>query len=78
MHTVAYLAPGLNAEMIAKRAAERGLTLTPIGRFCIIPYDRQGFALGFSGFSSVQIETAIRSLKDVFADLTPAVRAKSA
>lgn len=78
MHTVAFLKNGLNAEAIAKRAAERGLTLTPIGRFCIAPCDRQGFALGFSGFSTAQIETAIRSLKEVFADLTPAVRAKSA
>ena len=78
MHTVAYLAPGLNAEMIAQRAAERGLTLTPIGRFCIAPNDRQGFALGFSGFSPAQIETGIAALKDVFADLSPAVRAKSA
>lgn len=78
MHTVAFLKRGLNAETIAKRAAERGLTLTPIGRFCIAPYGRQGFALGFSGYSTSQIEAAIHSLKDIFANLTPSVRAKSA
>ncbi|MBS0245471.1 MAG: PLP-dependent aminotransferase family protein [Proteobacteria bacterium] len=78
MHTVAFLKRGLNAEMVAKRAAERGLTLTPIGRFCIAPYEHQAFALGFSGFSIAQIETAIRSLKEVFSDLTAGVRAKSA
>ncbi|WP_246662949.1 PLP-dependent aminotransferase family protein [Pseudolabrys sp. FHR47] len=78
MHTVAYLAPGFNAEAVARRAAERGVTLTPIGRFCIAPNDRQGFALGFSGFSPAQIEAGIATLKDVFAELSPAACAKSA
>ena len=78
MHTVAFLKRRLNAETVAKSAMACGLILTPIGRFCIAPYDHQGFALGFSGFSTTQIETAIRSLKDVFADLTTATRAKSA
>lgn len=72
MHTVAFLKQGLNAEEVAKRAAERGLTLTPIGRFCIVPYERQAFALGFSGFSPAQIDTAIGVLKNVFADMTAA------
>ena len=69
MHTVAFLKKGLNAEKVAKLAAERGLTLTPIGRFCIAAYDRQAFALGFSGFSTAQIETAIRIAQNCFCRL---------
>jgi GntR family transcriptional regulator/MocR family aminotransferase len=78
MHTAAFLKRGLKAEKVAKRAAECGLTLTPLGRFCIVPYDRQGFALGFSGFSTPQIETAVRLLKSVFADVTIAAQDVSA
>lgn len=66
LHTLAWLKPGLNADEIATLAGARGLTLTPVSRFAVRPFTRQGFVLGFSGFSESQILGGIRILRDIF------------
>jgi GntR family transcriptional regulator/MocR family aminotransferase len=65
LHTVALLRPGLDADAITKVAAENGLTVVPIARFCIEPIERQGLVLGFSGFSPAQIRSAALQLRAV-------------
>lgn len=65
LHTVALLRPGLDADAITMVAAESGLTVVPIARFCIEPIERQGLVLGFSGFSPAQIRSAALQLRAV-------------
>ncbi|MFY7959134.1 MAG: PLP-dependent aminotransferase family protein [Elsteraceae bacterium] len=65
LHTVALLRPGLDADAVTLVAAENGLTVVPIARFCIEPIERQGLVLGFSGFSPAQIRSAALQLRAV-------------
>jgi GntR family transcriptional regulator/MocR family aminotransferase len=66
LHTLGWLKPPLLADEIANLASARGLTLTPLSRFAERPQVRQGFAIGFSGFSKNQILDGVRVLRDIF------------
>lgn len=70
MHCAAFLRPGLDAEAISAAAANKGLTVVPISRFCLTPIDRQGLVLGFSGFSPSQIEAGAKRLREVLSGMT--------
>lgn len=72
MHTVAFLRNGGDDGRISALAATRGVTVTPIGRFCIEPIGRQGLVLGFSAFNPAQIKTAVAILASAFKETTVA------
>lgn len=65
LHTIGLLAEHLNEETVAEKAAVRGVTVAPIGRFCIEPIDIHGLVLGFSGISPQQIRAGVRTLAEV-------------
>lgn len=66
MHTVGWVKPPLNADRLARAAADQGVTLTPVARFALRPYPKQGVVLGFSGFSESQLLTGVQALRCVF------------
>jgi GntR family transcriptional regulator/MocR family aminotransferase len=70
MHCAAFLRPGLDAEAISAEAANQGLTVVPISRFCLTPIDRQGLVLGFSGFTPAQIEAGAKRLREILSAMT--------
>lgn len=61
-HTLAYLAPGLNETAVVAQAAERGVTLVPLGRYCLAPIDRQGLVLGFGSALPEEIRQGVATL----------------
>lgn len=66
-HTTAYLAPGLDEAAMVSRAAERGVTLAPLGRYCLEPIPDKGLVLGFGCATPDDIRQGIGILKDVLA-----------
>jgi len=74
MHTIAYLKPGFDADLISAAAAKRGVTVTPISRFYLGPAPHQALVLGFSGFTPAKIQQAAHALEEVFLDLAPRKR----
>lgn len=67
LHTVAFLRAGLIGAEVAAAAAERGLTVVPISRFCIEPIAAEGLVLGFSGIAPAQIKAGIATLGEILA-----------
>jgi GntR family transcriptional regulator/MocR family aminotransferase len=68
LHTIGILRAGLVGSQISAAAADRGLTVAPISRFCIEPIGTEGLVLGFSGITPAQISAGIRTLRDVLGD----------
>lgn len=70
LNTVGYLSPQYSEREVADAAAERGITVAPIARFCLEPVDRQGLVLGFSGITPAAIESGVRTLAEVLENLS--------
>lgn len=64
-HTVGLLAEGLDETAVCAAAAERGLSVSPIGRYCIAPVAQQGLVLGFSTVRPPEIAAGIDALAQV-------------
>ena len=67
-HTPAFLGAGLSEDRIVDQAAQRGITLAPLGRYCLSPLDRQGLVLGFGCSLPEDIRqgvAALRALPDI-------------
>jgi len=80
MHTIGILRGGLTGATVSAAAAERGLTVAPISRFCIEPIETEGLVMGFSGISPAQIKSGVAVLAEVLAGCArtmPAKRQKS-
>jgi GntR family transcriptional regulator / MocR family aminotransferase len=73
MHTIARLKPGLDADEISAAAARCGITVAPLGRFCLAPVAGQEgvLVLGFSGFTPAQIDSGTQTLAAVLGALAP-------
>lgn len=67
--TVGRLSVALGEQAVADAASLRGVTLAPIGRFCIEPADVRGFALGFSTSPPREIRTGVATLASVLEGL---------
>lgn len=76
MHTIAFLKRSLRAEAVSRLAASKGITLTPVDRFCIAPYQRQAVVLGFSAFHPQRIEAAVATIAQLLEPRQP-VRSNS-
>ncbi len=70
LHTVGFLRAGLTGAEVSAAAAERGLTVAPISRFCIEPIAAEGLVLGFSGIAPAQITAGVKALGEVLAACT--------
>lgn len=65
LHTVGYLAPGLNELQVSMDAEQQGLTVSPIGRFAIKPLALNGLVLGYGSVPPAAIETGVATLARV-------------
>jgi GntR family transcriptional regulator/MocR family aminotransferase len=65
MHLPGYLAKGLSSETVAKKGAERGLTLVSLKRFAERHPVRDGFLLGYTSFSQRRLADGVKVLAGV-------------
>jgi len=65
LHAVGYLRADLAEGEVAVRAEHRGVTVTPIGRFCVAPVGLNGLVLGFSGIKAARIRAGVETLEAV-------------
>ncbi|KAB0266873.1 PLP-dependent aminotransferase family protein [Microvirga brassicacearum] len=70
LQTVGVLPHGVDEVEVATRAEARGITVAPIGRFCIDPISTKGLVLGFSGIRPRQIAPGIEILGEVLESLS--------
>ncbi|MGA8272508.1 MAG: PLP-dependent aminotransferase family protein [Candidatus Sulfotelmatobacter sp.] len=63
MHLVALLARGVNDVIVSKKAAQRGISATPLSTCYLKPPTRGGLILGYGGTNAPQIHDGIRKLK---------------
>ncbi len=70
-HTPAYLAEGLDEAALVASAAERGVTLAPLARYCLEPLTKQGVVLGFGCTAPRDIKLGTEILREL-----PEVRCK--
>ena len=63
MHLTALLPPGTNDVAVSKRAAQKGISATPLSTCYLRPPARVGLILGYAGVSAHQIHDGIRKLK---------------
>jgi GntR family transcriptional regulator/MocR family aminotransferase len=70
LHTIGRLPPELPERLVAKSAAERGITVVPIERFSVAPCDVKGLVLGFSGIPPHEIDAGVDILAEVLEGLS--------
>jgi GntR family transcriptional regulator/MocR family aminotransferase len=63
MHMIAWLPEGVDAAAVANKAADSGIILSPVSHYCINATYPNGLIIGFSGFTYVEMETAVLRLK---------------
>ncbi len=68
LQTAALLAPGAEAEPIARAAATRGLEVVALGRYARAPMPRDGLQLGFAALDPGEIRRGVSALAEVLAD----------
>jgi GntR family transcriptional regulator/MocR family aminotransferase len=80
LHTMAYLAEGLDGPAAATAALERGVVVTPVEAFALRPLARSGLVLGFAAFPPAQIEQGAMVLAQALHTLSnsAAIRRKHA
>ena len=65
LHTVGYLASGLGEAEVSQGAEQRGIVVSPLGRFAITALDASGLVLGFGSSSPQTIESGVKVLAEV-------------
>ena len=64
-HTPAFLAPGIDENLVVAQAAERGITLAPLGRYCLEPIPQSGLVFGFGSATPEDIVAGIEQIRDL-------------
>lgn len=64
-HTTATLAAGLSEERLSRAAAERGIVVAPLERYCLKPIARRGLVLGFGGVNPAEIQRGVDILTEI-------------
>lgn len=64
-HTDAALAPEVSEADVVAQAAERGVVLAPLGRYCLAPIRQSGLVFGFGSAAPEDIRAGIRVLRDL-------------
>lgn len=65
MHLVGWLPEGEDDVELSKKAAQRGLHLSPVSGYYINKPARGGFILGYTAFDEVQIKNAVTILRGI-------------
>ncbi|MGR3804712.1 MocR-like pyridoxine biosynthesis transcription factor PdxR [Marinibacterium profundimaris] len=71
-HTPARLAPGIDEARVVAQAAQKGVTLVPLARYCLAPLDKAGLVLGFGCATPEDIShgiSVLRGLPEIAAQL---------
>jgi GntR family transcriptional regulator/MocR family aminotransferase len=68
-HTIGLLADGLDEQRVSQAAADRGISVSPIGRYCIRPIAMKGLVLGFSTIGPADIRKGAETLAQVLEEL---------
>ena len=63
--TIGHLAGELEEQQVADAAAERGIIVAPIRRFCLEPVAMKGLALGFSACQPREIRAGVAGLAEI-------------
>lgn len=64
-HTPAFLDPGVDEERVVDQAAARGVTLAPLGRYCLSPISQSGLVFGYGCATPEAIAAGIQTLRDL-------------
>jgi GntR family transcriptional regulator / MocR family aminotransferase len=64
-HTPAFLETGIDEQTVVAQAAENGVTLAPLGRYCLSPIPQSGLVLGFGCATPEDIVRGIDILRDL-------------
>ena len=62
-HTPALLADGIDEARVVAQAAQRGVTLAPLARYCLAPVQKGGLVLGFGSASPEDIRHGVAVLR---------------
>lgn len=63
MHLVAMLPPGVNDVAVSRKAAQMGISATPLSTCYLKPPERGGLILGYAGANENQIHDGVRKLR---------------
>ena len=69
LHTIGHLPPNLAETMVAAAAAQRGIFVSPIRRFCLKPTGISGLVLGFGSIPPKEIRAGVEGLGQVLEGL---------
>jgi GntR family transcriptional regulator/MocR family aminotransferase len=61
-HTTAYLDKRVNIDEVITQAAEKGVTIAPISRYCLQPIAQNGLVLGFGSTNPSDIQASLNIL----------------
>lgn len=64
-HTPAFLAPSVDEDLVVAQAAARGVTLAPLGRYCVAPISQSGLVFGYGCATPEAIAGGIQALRDL-------------
>ncbi|GGE12996.1 transcriptional regulator, GntR family [Gemmobacter megaterium] len=64
-HTPAFLAPGIDEREVVAQAAERGVTLAPLSRYCLEPIAQSGLVFGFGSATPEEIRAGVDLIRDL-------------
>jgi GntR family transcriptional regulator/MocR family aminotransferase len=65
IHCMGWLPDGIDDRIVAEKAPEYDLELTPVSNFCIEPLSRTGLLLGYGGYNEQEIRSGVRRLGDL-------------
>lgn len=65
MHLIGWLEKGLDDREVAKKAAENGLSLSPLSSYCLKSKLNSGVILGYTGFNEKQIKNGVKKIKEI-------------
>jgi GntR family transcriptional regulator / MocR family aminotransferase len=65
MHLVGWLPEGVDDQIIAEKAAEKGLKLAPISSYSQTKLPRGGFVLGYTAFDETQIKRGVAVIREL-------------
>ncbi|AAV97511.1 transcriptional regulator, GntR family (plasmid) [Ruegeria pomeroyi DSS-3] len=64
-HTPAFLAPGVDEAEVVAQAAQQGVTLAPLARYCLSPIPQTGLVFGFGCATPEDIARGMGILRDL-------------
>ena len=64
-HAPAYLDPGVTEAQVVSEAAAQGVTVAPLGRYCLSPIPQSGLVFGFGCTTPEDIARGIGVLRDL-------------